>query len=67
MDFIKALELNIGKEAKKDYLPMQPGDVPQTWADVSDLNKLGYKNNTTRMKKGTNIFVDWFKNYYKNN
>ena len=43
-DFIKAIETSFGKEAKKEYLPMQAGDVPQTWADVSEMEKFGYKS-----------------------
>ena len=62
-DFIKAIELNIGKEAQKIMLPMQPGDVPQTWADTKDLNKLGYESKTS-MNDGVRKFVDWFKQYY---
>ena len=44
-DFIKAIEKGFEKEAKKEYLPMQAGDVPQTWADISNLEELGYKSN----------------------
>ena len=61
-DFIKAIETSFGKEAKKEYLPMQAGDVPQTWADVSDIEKLGYKS-ATKIKKGVAQFVAWFKEY----
>ena len=61
-DFIKAIETSFGKEAQKEYLPMQDGDVPQTWADVSEIEKLGYKS-TTEIEQGVKQFVDWFKKY----
>ena len=64
MDFIAVLERHLGKEAKKEYLPMQPGDVYQTYADVTDLmNDFGFKPNTT-MEEGLGRFVKWFKEYY---
>tara|TARA_R110002051_G_scaffold164533_1_gene235489 strand:+ start:2893 stop:3912 length:1020 start_codon:yes stop_codon:yes gene_type:complete len=61
--FIKAIELGFGIEAKKEYLPMQAGDVPQTWADISDIKKLGYKS-LTEINEGTLKFVEWFKMYH---
>jgi UDP-glucuronate 4-epimerase len=61
-DFIKAIETSFGKEAQKEYLPMQDGDVPQTWADVSEIEKMGYKSKT-QISEGVQEFVDWFKNY----
>lgn len=64
MDFIDALEANLGKEAKKEYLPMQPGDVYRTYADVGDLiNDFGFKPNTP-MNDGMKKFTDWFMEYY---
>jgi len=62
-DFIQAIEAGFGVEAKKEYLPMQAGDVPQTWADVSEMEKLGYKS-LTEIKEGTLKFVEWFKTYH---
>jgi UDP-glucuronate 4-epimerase len=62
--FIKAIETSFGVEAKKEFLPMQPGDVPKTWADITEIEKLGYKS-TTEINEGVQEFVDWFKNYYK--
>lgn len=62
-DFIAAIEQSLGKNAKKDYLPMQPGDVPRTWADVSELEKMGYKSQT-KIQEGVKSFVDWYKSYY---
>jgi len=64
MDFIKAIEKKIGKEAKKNMLPMQPGDVKSTYADVSDLiEDLGYKPNTS-IEEGISKFVDWYLDFY---
>jgi UDP-glucuronate 4-epimerase len=63
-DFIKAIENSFGIEAKKEFLPMQDGDVPQTWADVTELEKLGYKSSID-IKEGVYQFIDWFKHYYQ--
>jgi len=64
MDFITELERNLGKEAKKNMLPMQPGDVPASFADVSDLAAtFGYKP-ATDVKAGIKKFVDWFVSFY---
>lgn len=64
MDFITEIEKNLGKEAKKNLLPMQPGDVPASYADVSDLAAtLGYKP-ATPVKTGIKNFIDWFVNFY---
>jgi UDP-glucuronate 4-epimerase len=64
MRYIEVLEENLGKKAKKNLLPMQPGDVPSTVADIKKLKKLGWKP-TTRIKKGIKNFVDWYREYYK--
>lgn len=65
MDFIKALETALGKEAVKDFQPLQMGDVLATWADTSQLqNDLGYKP-TTSVDEGVKLFVDWYKTFYK--
>lgn len=64
MYFIETLEKCIGKTAKKEYLPMQPGDVYQTYADVSELEKsIGFKPQTS-IEDGLNSFVLWYKEYY---
>jgi len=66
MDFIKSIENNLGVVAEKEMLPMQAGDVSQTWADVSKLqNDYDYKPNTS-VEKGVEAFIDWFKAYYNN-
>lgn len=64
MDYISTLEKCLGKEAVKEYYPMQPGDVYQTYADVTDLmNDFGFKPDTS-VEEGLNKFVTWFKEYY---
>jgi UDP-glucuronate 4-epimerase len=63
--FIKTLEKCLGKKAIKNLLPLQPGDVPDTYADVSDLeNDLGYKPGTL-LETGISNFVEWYKNFYR--
>ncbi|MFC5711439.1 NAD-dependent epimerase [Thalassorhabdus alkalitolerans] len=65
MDFIQTLEKHLGIEAKKEFLPMQPGDVQATYADIDDLqNATGFKPSTT-IDEGLKKFVDWYKEYYK--
>jgi UDP-glucuronate 4-epimerase len=64
MAFIEAIEKTLGKEAKKNMLPLQPGDVPATWADVSDLvEDLKYQPNTS-IQAGVERFVAWYKEFY---
>lgn len=65
MGFVQTLEVCIGKEAKKEFCPMQPGDVYQTYADVTDLMKdVGFKPSTS-IQEGLTHFVDWYQFYYK--
>ena len=65
MDFISTLEKCLGKEAKKEFLPMQPGDVYRTYADVSDLMRdFDFKPDTT-IETGLSRFVEWYREYYK--
>jgi UDP-glucuronate 4-epimerase len=65
MDFINAIEEVTGIEVKKNMLPMQPGDVPRTWADVDHLiEHFDYKPETN-VKDGVRNFVNWYKEYYK--
>ena len=65
MDYIAVLERCLGKEAKKEYLPMQPGDVYETYADVQDLmDDFGFKPSTT-IEEGLGRFAEWFLEYYK--
>jgi len=65
MDFILAAEEELGLVAEKHFMPIQPGDVPATYADVSDLERdLGYKPNTT-VAYGIKMFIQWYREYYK--
>ncbi|MRJ02015.1 MAG: NAD-dependent epimerase [Epsilonproteobacteria bacterium] len=64
MEFIGAIERALGKEAKKNFLPLQPGDVPATWADTTALEKdLGYRPNTP-IEYGVGKFVEWYREFY---
>ncbi len=64
LDFVNAIEEEIGIKAIKELKPIQPGDVPATYAEVSDLvANLDYKPNTT-IKEGITKFIGWYKNYY---
>ena len=63
MDYIKALENSMGIKAEKELLPLQPGDVPDTYADVDDLvEEFGYKP-LMNVKQGVENFVRWYKEY----
>ena len=65
LEFIEEIESAIGKKAQKIMLPMQPGDVNQTWADVNGLRKrYGYDPDFS-VKKGIASFVDWYQEFYK--
>lgn len=64
MDYILALEEELGLEAKKVFLPLQPGDVPVTFADTKELHTwVNFKPNTP-MKEGVARFVQWFRAFY---
>lgn len=64
MDYIEALEQKLGRTAEKEFLPMQPGDVPDTFADVDQLMQdVHYKPKTT-VKEGISRFVAWYRDYY---
>lgn len=65
MDFVHAIEQELGMEAKINFLPLQPGDVESTHADTSQLFKLiGFKPQTS-IKEGIHQFVSWYKKHYK--
>ncbi|HEX5170075.1 MAG TPA: NAD-dependent epimerase/dehydratase family protein, partial [Cyclobacteriaceae bacterium] len=65
--FIEAVEEKLGKKAIRNYLPLQEGDVPETYADVDDLMKeVDFKPSTT-IEFGVGKFIDWYKEYYKLN
>ncbi len=64
MDYISAIETHLGKAAEKIYLPMQPGDVPRTEADVTDLiEDMGYKPDTT-VEVGIGKFLEWYQSFF---
>ena len=65
MDYINAIEKNLNKKAIIDYLPLQPGDVPSTHADVSSLvNDFNY-HPKTNIEDGIKKFINWYKDFYK--
>jgi len=61
--FIEVIEENVGKTAEKKMMPMQPGDVPSTVADIDRLRKMGWQP-TTRIEEGIKNFVNWYREYY---
>jgi len=65
LDFIEAIEDALGKKAQRNYMEMQKGDVPATWADASLLQRLtGYKPETN-FRDGVNSFVAWYQDYFR--
>jgi UDP-glucuronate 4-epimerase len=63
--YIEALEAELGRKAVKEMLPLQPGDVPDTFADVSELERaVGYKPSTP-VDEGVARFVEWYRDYYR--
>ncbi|PIQ47527.1 MAG: NAD-dependent epimerase [Cytophagales bacterium CG12_big_fil_rev_8_21_14_0_65_40_12] len=65
MDFVTTIEKVLGKEAEKQFMPMQPGDVSATYADVQDLiRNLDYKPETS-LEYGVGKFIDWYQEFYK--
>ena len=64
MKYIEILERCLGRKAEKTLLPIQPGDVPDTYADVEDLTRdIGYAP-TTPVEVGIKRFVEWYLDYY---
>lgn len=64
MDYVNALEAALGMEARKNFLPMQPGDVPATSADTTELERwVGFRPSTT-VSTGVKRFVDWYRSHY---
>ena len=64
MHVIETLEKEIGREAEKNFMPMQPGDVPETYADVDDLiESVGFAPNTS-IEEGIARFVEWYRGYF---
>jgi UDP-glucuronate 4-epimerase len=65
LDFVEAIEEAVGRKAVRNYMDMQPGDVPATWADASLLQSLtGYRPQTD-FREGVREFVAWFRDYYQ--
>jgi len=65
LDFVEAIEAEVGKKAIRNYMPMQTGDVPATWADTSLLQRLtGYRPQTP-MREGVAQFVRWYRDYHE--
>ena len=65
MRFIELIEENLGVVAEKNLLPMQPGDVKDTWADTEDLSRdVGYEPNTP-IEEGVRRFIEWYLDYYR--
>jgi UDP-glucuronate 4-epimerase len=64
LEFVETLEAALGKTAIREYLPMQPGDVKETWADIGPLQQaISYKPETS-LATGIGNFVDWYRRYY---
>ena len=64
LDFINEIEIRLGKKAKKTLLPIQPGDVSKTWANVDGLIKDYNYRPDTKISYGISKFIDWFLEYY---
>ena len=64
LDFIGAIEKALGKTAEKEYMDLQPGDVPATYADIDDLTgAVGFRPQTP-LETGVRRFIEWYKSYY---
>ncbi len=64
MDYIEALEDSLGIKAKKNFMPMQPGDVYATYADTQDLFEATGYTSQVKVKEGVKAFVDWYRDFY---
>ena len=65
LDFVEAIELEVGKKAIRNYMPMQAGDVPLTWASTELLQSLTGARPATDYRLGISKFVAWYKDYYQ--
>ncbi|WP_424941175.1 NAD-dependent epimerase/dehydratase family protein [Aliiroseovarius sp. S253] len=65
LDFVEAIEDALGKKATRNYMEMQKGDVPATWADATLLHRLTGYSPATDFRDGVNSFVAWYRDYYK--
>jgi UDP-glucuronate 4-epimerase len=66
MDFVNEIEKNLDRKGRYDMVPAHPADTPETWADTTKLQALGYKP-TTPVSEGVKQFVSWYKEYYNVN
>ena len=65
IDYIECIEKELGKKAKKELLPLQQGDIPDSLADISSLTKdTGYRPQIS-YREGIKNFISWYKEYYK--
>ncbi|WP_339487770.1 NAD-dependent epimerase [Pseudomonas sp. EL_65y_Pfl2_R95] len=65
LDFIQCIEQNLGMSARKNMLPMQPGDVERTWADINELAQLINFRPQTSLSDGVSQFVGWYRRFYQ--
>ena len=65
MEFVQAVEAAVGRPATRNFLPMQPGDVPATWADSTLIEALTGPLPRTDIRDGVRRFVDWYRNFYR--
>jgi len=65
MELIAIIEETLGKEAEKNYLPLQPGDVPETYADIEKARETLNFNPKTPLRRGVGDFIKWYKDYYE--
>jgi UDP-glucuronate 4-epimerase len=65
LDFVEAIEDEVGKKAIRNYMPMQTGDVPATWADANLLKSLTNYQPQTNFRDGVAAFVRWYRDYYQ--
>ncbi len=64
MDFVGVIEKELGKKAELELLPMQDGDVPETYADIEETTRIAGYNATTTIHEGIPKFIAWYKEYY---
>lgn len=65
MDFVRIIERELGKKANIEFMDMQPGDVPETFADIAETTALTGFEPTTSIEQGVPRFIEWYKKYYK--
>ena len=65
MDFVEAIEEQVGRKAVRNYMDMQPGDVPATWANAELLQSLTGYRPQTEIRDGVKAFVEWYRDYYQ--